>query len=310
MAKMVVALGGNALGNDPKEQIERAKIAAVTIADLIQAGHEVLIGHGNGPQVGMIKKAFDEGEAGKCTPGMPFPECTAMSQGYIGYHLQSAIEAELQKRGITDHPVASLVTRIEVDAADPAFAKPTKPVGNYYDENTAKQLMQDTGEVYAEDAGRGWRRMVASPLPVDILEKDTITCLLANKRVVIACGGGGIPVAKVNGAYTGMEAVVDKDFASAQMARLIDADLLVILTAVDSVSINFRQPNEEALREITTAQAKKYADEGHFAPGSMLPKVQACCLFAQNNKGKRAMITSLEKAAQALRGECGTVIAE
>jgi len=310
MAKVVVALGGNALGNDPKEQMECAKIAAKTIADLIQDGHEVLIGHGNGPQVGMIKKAFDECSNLRLTPSMPFPECTAMSQGYIGYHLQSAIEAELFSRNITDRPVASLVTRIAVDANDPAFAKPTKPVGNYYSEEDARKLMQETGDTYAEDAGRGWRRMVASPQPVDILEKDTITCLLANKRVVIACGGGGIPVAKKDGDYLGMEAVVDKDFASAQMARLIDADLFVILTAVESVCINFNKPNQENLGKITVAEAKKYSDEGHFAPGSMLPKVMAACMFVESNVGKSAIITSLEKAAQAIRGECGTVVTE
>ncbi|MCL1991818.1 MAG: carbamate kinase [Spirochaetes bacterium] len=308
MAKVVIALGGNALGNDAKEQMERAAVAAKAIADLIQAGNEVLVGHGNGPQVGMIKKVFDEGEKQSQAPNMPFPECTAMSQGYIGYHLQTAIEQELKSRGIKDRPVVSLVTRVEVDANDPAFKAPTKPVGGYYDEESARKLMKETGNVYAEDAGRGWRRMVASPLPVDILEKDTISCLIENKRLVIACGGGGIPVIQKDGKLVGAEAVVDKDFANAKMAGLVDADVLFILTAVENAYINFRQPDEKKLGEISVAEAKKYCDEGHFAPGSMLPKVMAAIMFVENAKGKRAIITSLEKAADALQGKCGTVV--
>ena len=308
MSKIVIALGGNALGNDAKEQMEKAQVAAGAIVDLIQAGHEVLVGHGNGPQVGMIKKVFDEGAKVSAAPNMPFPECTAMSQGYIGYHLQSAIETELNARGIKDRHVASLVTRVAVDAADSAFKNPTKPVGGYFDEEAARKLMKDTGDVYGEDSGRGWRRMVASPMPVDIMEKSTIICLMENKRVVIACGGGGIPVAQKEGKFTGVDAVVDKDFAAAKMAALVDADILFILTAVDRVCINYRKPEEKELSEMTIAQARQYCSEGHFAPGSMLPKVMAACMFVENNKDKRAIITSLEKAALALRGECGTVI--
>ncbi|MCL2703763.1 MAG: carbamate kinase [Defluviitaleaceae bacterium] len=308
MAKIVIALGGNALGNDAYEQMEKAAVAAGAVVDLIEAGHEVLIGHGNGPQVGMIKKAFDECEKTGQTPGMPFAECTAMSQGYIGYHLQSALEAELNKRGITDNPVVSLITRVVVHTADPAFEKPTKPVGGYCDETTARKIMQETGHVYGEDAGRGWRRMVASPMPVDIMEKLTVMCLLENKRVVIACGGGGIPVAEKDGAFTGVDAVVDKDFAAARMAQLIDADILFILTAVERVCINYRKPDEKSLPGMTVAEAKKLSGEGHFAPGSMLPKVQAACMFVESGKNRRAIITSLEKAAQALSGESGTVI--
>lgn len=308
MSKIVVALGGNALGNDAAEQLEKAKEAARAIADLIGDGHEVLVGHGNGPQVGMIKNAFGEGAKQSVTPDMPFAECTAMSQGYIGYHLQSAIEAELNARNITGRPVVSLISRVVVDAADPAFNKPTKPVGGYYDEETARKLMKETGKTYAEDAGRGWRQVVASPKPIDILEKSTIQCLLDNKRVVIACGGGGIPVAHKDGAYTGVEAVVDKDFAAARMASLVNADVLFILTAVDRVSINYRKADERQLAEMTVAEARHYSGDGHFAPGSMLPKVEAACMFVESGEGRRAIIASLEKAASALRGESGTVI--
>jgi len=308
MSKIVIALGGNALGNDAREQMEKASVAAAAVVDLIEAGHEVLIGHGNGPQVGMIKKVFDEGEKTAQSPGMPFPECTAMSQGYIGYHLQAAVEAELHRRGILDKPVVTLVTRVVVDAGDPAFQKPTKPVGGYYDEAAAKKLMADNGHFYGEDAGRGWRRMVASPMPVDIMEKSTVTCLLENNRVIIACGGGGIPVTKKGNDFVGVDAVVDKDFASAKMAQLIDAEIFIILTAVDRVCLNYRKPDEEELPEMTVEKAKQLCGERHFAPGSMLPKVQAACMFVESGKNRRAIITSLEKAALALKGESGTVV--
>ena len=310
MAKIVVALGGNALGNSAAEQMEKAAVAARAVADLIACGHDVLIGHGNGPQVGQIKLAFDESEKLSLSPYMPFAECTAMSQGYIGYHLQSAIEAELHARGITDHPVATVVTRVVVDANDAAFKKPTKPVGGYYDETTAKRLMQETGNTYGEDAGRGWRRMVASPLPIDIMEISTVSCLVANGRVVIACGGGGIPVVYRDGRFTGVEAVVDKDFAAARMADLVGADMLIILTAVDKACVNFRKPDEKAISEMSVSEARRYCDEGHFAPGSMLPKVMAACMFAEGGANRRAVITSLEKAASALTGGNGTVISK
>ncbi|MCL2592418.1 MAG: carbamate kinase [Defluviitaleaceae bacterium] len=308
MSKIVIALGGNALGNDSLEQMEKVKIAAKAIADLVQDGHEILISHGNGPQVGMIKKAFDECEKQNITPNMPFPECIAMSQGYIGFHLQAAIETELFARKITDRPVSTLVTRIVVDANDPAFLKPTKPIGSYYDEQTAIKLMQETGDFYGEDAGRGFRRMIASPMPVDIMEKETVELLLQNKRVVIACGGGGIPVTEKNGLMVGIDAVVDKDFAASHMAKLIDADMLIILTAVDNAFLNYQKENETVISQATVSEAKKYCEEGHFAPGSMLPKVMASYMFTENGKNKHAIITSLERAADALKGECGTTV--
>ncbi|MCL2406422.1 MAG: carbamate kinase [Defluviitaleaceae bacterium] len=306
MSKIVIALGGNALGNDAVEQRQKAAIAAAAIVDLVAAGHEVLVGHGNGPQVGMIKNVFDESEKAGIAKPMPFPECTAMSQGYIGFHLQTAIEAELGKRGINKQ-VAALVSRVLVDEADPAFAKPTKPVGGYYDEAAAKHIMAETGQVFGEDAGRGWRRMVASPMPIDILEKDTVKTLLSAGRIVIAAGGGGIPVANRSGSLTGVDAVVDKDFSAAKLAELIDADVFIILTAVEKVCINYKKDNEETLSTLTVARAKELAAEGHFAPGSMLPKVQAVCMYVETKPGRKAIITSLEKAADALAGTSGTV---
>jgi carbamate kinase len=308
MAKIVIALGGNALGNDAYEQIEKAKTAACAVVDLIQAGHEVLIGHGNGPQVGMIKKAFDEEQKQNDAPGMPFAECTAMSQGYIGYHLSAAIEAELNTREINNKPVVALVTRVVVDESDKAFAKPTKPVGGYYNEAAARKLMAETGHVYSEDAGRGWRRMVASPMPVDIMEKSTVTCLLENGRVVIACGGGGIPVAQAGNELIGQAAVIDKDFAAAKLAEILEADYFIILTAVENVALNFGKPNQLLLERITVAQAEGYIKEGHFAKGSMLPKVEAAVSFAKSGSNRHALITLLQKAKDGIEGKTGTVV--
>ena len=273
MKKIVIALGGNALGNTPAEQLELVRQTAKPIVDLIEEGNQVVIAHGNGPQVGMINLGMSTAaEAGAIKSDMPFPECGAMSQGYIGYHLQNSIANELAARGI-QKTVGTLVTQVLVDEADPAFQKPSKPVGAFYDKETADKIAAERGYTMVEDAGRGWRQVVPSPKPVDLV---------------------------------GTPAVIDKDFASAKLAELIDADMLVILTAVDRVAINWGKPDQKALAEMTVDEAEKYCGEGHFAPGSMLPKVQAAMSFAK--AGGTAIIASLENAAAALRGESGTRI--
>lgn len=310
MSRIVIALGGNALGNSPSEQKRAIDDAAHALVNLIKDGHEIIVSHGNGPQVGMIQLAFEKSSQldGKVAP-MDLPECTAMSQGYIGFHLQNGIKKELRKQGMPWH-VETIVTQVVVDQDDPAFANPTKPIGSYYDEDTAKALMEShPGEVYAEDAGRGWRKMVPSPKPIDIVERDSIVNLLDQEFIVIACGGGGIPVIKdENGDYQGVSAVIDKDFASAKLAELVDADYLFILTAVDRVAINWGKPNQTELAQLTIEEAIKYCEEGQFAPGSMLPKVQAAIQFAQSGKNKKAVIASLEKASLAMKGSTGTLI--
>lgn len=306
--KIVVALGGNALGKSPTEQLELVKNTAKPIVDLIQHGHEVILAHGNGPQVGMINLAMStasKSEAG--TPEMPFPECGAMSQGYIGFHLQNAIREELLNRSMTT-PVATVVTQVIVDKDDPAFQNPTKPIGAFYSEDEAKALQSSKGYSMVEDAGRGWRRVVPSPKPIDVAEKETVATLVNNGHVVITVGGGGIPVIEEGNTLKGVPAVIDKDFASEKIAEILDADYLIILTAVEQVAINFGKENEEWLASLTTEQAQKYCDEGHFAPGSMLPKVQAAMAFAASKPGRKALITSLEKAEEGIEGKTGTLI--
>ena len=306
MKKIVIALGGNALGNTPAEQLELVRQTAKPIVDLIEEGNQVVIAHGNGPQVGMINLGMSTAaEAGAIKSDMPFPECGAMSQGYIGYHLQNSIANELAARGI-QKTVGTLVTQVLVDEADPAFQKPSKPVGAFYDKETADKIAAERGYTMVEDAGRGWRQVVPSPKPVDVVEKDMVNTLVDSGYVVITVGGGGIPVVKKDGRLVGTPAVIDKDFASAKLAELIGADMLVILTAVDRVAINWGKPDQKALAEMTVAEAEKYCGEGHFAPGSMLPKVQAAMSFAK--AGGTAVIASLENAAAALRGESGTRI--
>ena len=306
MKKIVIALGGNALGNTPAEQLELVRQTAKPIVDLIEEGNQVVIAHGNGPQVGMINLGMSTAaEAGAIKSDMPFPECGAMSQGYIGYHLQNSIANELAARGI-QKTVGTLVTQVLVDEADPAFQKPSKPVGAFYDKETADKIAAERGYTMVEDAGRGWRQVVPSPKPVDVVEKDMVNPLVDSGYVVITVGGGGIPVVKKDGRLVGTPAVIDKDFASAKLAELIDADMLVILTAVDRVAINWGKPDQKALAEMTVDEAEKYCGEGHFAPGSMLPKVQAAMSFAK--AGGTAIIASLENAAAALRGESGTRI--
>ena len=304
MAKIVIALGGNALGNTPAEQLALVTGTAKPIVDLIEAGNQVIIAHGNGPQVGMINLGMSTAaEAGAIKSDMPFPECGAMSQGYIGYHLQNSIANELAARGIRK-TVGTLVTQVLVDEKDPAFQKPSKPVGAFYDKATADKIAAERGYTMVEDAGRGWRQVVPSPKPVDVVEKDMVNALVDAGFVVITVGGGGIPVVKKDGRLVGTPAVIDKDFASAKLAELIGADMLVILTAVDRVAINWGKPDQKELAEMTVAEAERYCGEGHFAPGSMLPKVQAAMSFAK--AGGTAIIASLANAAAALRGESGT----
>lgn len=310
MARIVIALGGNALGDTPAEQQRRIDEAAPSLIDLVKQGHEIIVSHGNGPQVGMIKLGLDTAaDLNSKVARFPLPECTALSQGYIGYHLQNGIHRQLRIDGIPKH-VATVVTQMEVDPNDPAFKNPTKPIGAFYTEEEAKKQMEiNPGMVFKEDAGRGWRQMVASPKPLDIVEKDSVLSLLNSGFIVIACGGGGIPVVKdSDGDYEGVPAVIDKDFASAKLAELCDADYLFILTAVDRVCINFGKPNQEELTEISVERAKALSAEGHFAPGSMLPKVEAAISFAGGKEGRRAVIASLEKAPLALKGESGTLI--
>ena len=310
MAKrIVVALGGNALGNTPEEQLELVRHTAKTIVDLAQDGYEVIVGHGNGPQVGMINLAMEFSfTKGGNTPYMPFPECGAMSQGYIGYHLQQAIQQELKARGI-DKECAAVVTQVVVDANDPGFAKPTKPVGSFYTKEEADKIAAEKGFTFVEDAGRGYRRVVPSPIPQRIVELKVVEQLVKAGDIVITVGGGGIPVVETEQGLKGVAAVIDKDRSSALLAQSIGADMLIILTAVDRVCINYNKPDQKELPTMTLEEAEKYIEEKQFAPGSMLPKVQSCMEFVKNNThGGTALITSLQKAKVALQGETGTII--
>ncbi|MEG0168637.1 carbamate kinase [Anaerorhabdus sp.] len=305
--RLVIALGGNALGNSPEEQLDLVKETAKTIVDLAEE-YDVIIGHGNGPQVGMINNAmeFSSKEGGK-TPYMPFPECGAMSQGYIGYHLTQSIEAELQRRNVKKD-VACIITQVVVDPNDKAFEKPTKPIGSFYTKEEADQIAAEKGFVFVEDAGRGYRRVVPSPIPTKIVELNVVEQLIQAGDIVITVGGGGIPVVETKDGLKGVAAVIDKDRSSAKLALDAKADMLVILTAVDRVCINYNKPNQKELAEMTLAEAQEYIAEGHFAPGSMLPKVEACLDFVKATTNGVALITSLEKAKYALKGETGTII--
>lgn len=306
--KIVIALGGNALGNNPKEQLELVKQSAKPIVDLINEGHDVVIAHGNGPQVGMINLAFEEArKVNSNIPVVPFPECNAMSQGYIGYHLQNAIREELVTRNI-EKPVSTIVTQVVVDKEDEAFKNPTKPIGGFYSKDESEKIANETNYVFVEDAGRGYRRVVPSPKPIDVVERQSIVTLIENGHLVITVGGGGIPVYKEGKSLIGVPSVIDKDFASSKLAEIIDADYLIILTAVDQVAINFGKENEEWLSQLDIPTLDRYIEEGHFAPGSMLPKIEAAKSFATSKKGRRALITSLEKAAQGIKGETGTIV--
>ena len=306
--KVVIALGGNALGDTLPEQMVNVKKTVKVIADLIEDRNTVILSHGNGPQVGMINIAM--GELHKAQPDLPvipMSVCDAMSQGYIGYDLQNALREELLDRGI-HKGVCTLITQVVVDKDDPAFLSPTKPIGRFMDKAEADELIK-LGYTVMEDAGRGYRRTIASPKPVEIVELDVIKSLVDNGNVVIAAGGGGIPVVHAKGNHLrGVGAVIDKDFASCLMAKNLDADCLVILTAVETVAINFGKPNEKELYNVTVDEMNKYIEEGHFAAGSMLPKVQAAVDFASSKPGRTALITHLNKARDGINGKTGTRI--
>jgi len=308
--RVVIALGGNALEDKSmpstaEAQLEVVKKTSEYIADISCSNYEIAIVHGNGPQVGRILLASEA--AKDITPAMPFDVCGAMSQGYIGYHIQQSLKLALAKRN-RNLPVATVVTQVVVDKDDPAFQNPTKPIGPFYSEEEAKNLAEEKGYTVKEDAGRGWRRVVASPIPKRIVEIDTIKNLW-NTTITVACGGGGIPVIEnEDGSLKGVEAVIDKDFAAERLAEDMDSDMLLILTEVEKVSINYKKPNQEDLSVLTLEQAEKYIAEGHFAPGSMLPKVMAAVKFAGSRPGRKAIITSLYKALDALEGATGTVI--
>lgn len=309
-SRVVVALGGNALSVDGKatahDQQQVANQTAQQLAELVASGSQIVVVHGNGPQIGNIILHEEAINTDK-TPTMPIDTCGAMSQGQIGYWLQQAFFNNFQKMQLTN-PVASIVTQVLVDANDPAFSNPTKPIGPFYSEEEAKKLAEERGFTVKEDAGRGWRRVVPSPMPIDVIEAGLIRLAMNNNAVLVASGGGGIPVYYQDGQLVGLEAVIDKDFAAAKLAELVEADTLLILTAVETVKINFGQADEQALDQITLNQARQYVSEGHFAAGSMLPKIEASIKFVSAGKGRRAIITTPERAAAALRGETGTII--
>ena len=306
MKKIVIALGGNALGNTPEEQLELVARTAKPIVDLIEQGNQVVIAHGNGPQVGMINLGMSSAaQANVIRASMPFPECAAMSQGYIGFHLQNRIGNELAARGLKKE-IVTLVTQVLVNEDDPGFSNPTKPIGSFYSREDAERIEAEKGYRMVEDGGRGYRRVVPSPKPVDVIEKETVAELMESGSIVITVGGGGIPVIRKEWKLEGIAAVIDKDFASAKLAELIHADMLFILTAVDRVAINWGKPDQKALSQMTIREAEQYCREGHFAPGSMLPKVQAAVSFAKT--GGTATIASLDKAVLALKGISGTRI--
>ena len=309
----VVAIGGNSLIKDQEhktveDQYLAAKESTCHIADMIEAGWDVAIGHGNGPQVGFILRRSEIAARVEGMHEIPLDVCGADSQGAIGYALQQTLQNELFKRGIKKN-VATVITQVLVDRNDKAFEHPSKPIGGFMDEPEAKRRASDMGWSVIEDAGRGWRRVVASPLPKEVVELDTVRALLNAGVVVITVGGGGIPVIDSgDGAYKGVAAVIDKDYASSLLARVISADLFLISTAVEKVAINFGKVNEKWLDQMTLAEAKQYLTEGtHFAKGSMAPKIQAIIWYLEGG-GKKALITSPENIGRALRGETGTWI--
>lgn len=308
--RIVIALGGNALGNNLPEQMIAVQNTSKAIADLIEEGHEVIISHGNGPQVGMIQKAMTEltrSDPEKYIP-CPLSVCVAMSQGYVGYDLQNALREELLARGI-EKGVATVLTQVIVDEKDPAFAHPTKPIGSFMTKEEADRMVAERGYEVVEDSGRGYRRVVASPKPQAIVEISTVRALIDAGQVVVACGGGGIPVImQEHNHLKGAAAVIDKDFASARLAQQVNADCLIILTAVEKVAVNFGKPDQTWLSTLTPEQAREYIGQGQFAPGSMLPKVEAALEFAESAPGRTSLITLLEKAKDGIAGRTGTVI--
>ena len=313
--RIVIALGGNALGDNLKEQMDAARVTSAAIVDLVEEGHEIVVVHGNGPQVGMIETAFETAaKADKHFPVLPMSVCVALSQGYIGYDLQNTIRMELDRRGMKKQ-VATIITQVEVDPLDKAFENPTKPIGGFMTQEEA-EILRSKGISVMEDSGRGWRQVVASPKPVNIIEADTIKVMLQGGQIPITAGGGGIPVAMRDGQYRGMGAVIDKDFSAAKLAELIGADMLIILTAVEKVAINFGKPDQKWLDTLTVAEAEKYIAENQFAKGSMLPKVQASMGFVKSSPAGEgphsephaALITLLTKARDGIAGKTGTRI--
>lgn len=304
--RIVVALGGNALGTNLEEQMTCVKIAAVSIVDLLEEGYKVVVSHGNGPQVGFIRDCFDFYEKSHNTKTLPMSVCVSLSQGYIGYDLQNALEEEILNRGLSV-PVCTIITQVVVDENDPAFNNPTKPIGSYLSKDEADKLTA-SGEKVTEIKGKGFRKIVPSPKPLQIVESEAIKTLCKNNQLVIACGGGGIPVIKQGNHLKGVEAVIDKDFASGKLAELIHADYFVILTAIEKVFINFGTENEKALDTLTVKEAVNYADSGEFGKGSMEPKVRACADFVVKTDEGEALITQLERVRDGLQGKTGTRI--
>ncbi|MFX3625398.1 MAG: carbamate kinase [Ectobacillus sp.] len=307
--KVVIALGGNAIqsgdasAHSQQEALERT---AAQLVDFIEQDIDIIITHGNGPQVGNILLQQKAAHSDK-NPAMPLDTCGAMSQGMIGYWFQNALDKQLRARGIRKD-VCTIITRVTVASDDPAFSNPTKPIGPFYTEDEAMQMMKESNAVFKEDAGRGWRRVVPSPLPIGIKESEIINALVDQGHIVIAVGGGGIPVLESFDGFTGVEAVIDKDFAAQKLAQLVEADLLLILTAVDHVYIDFNKPTQKKLDKVSLTRLQTYIDEQQFAPGSMLPKIQAAMQFAGSKEGRKTIITSLDKACDALQGYAGTVI--
>ena len=310
MSKIVIALGGNALGSTPQEQLTLLDDVSKIMVKLVKDGNKVVLTHGNGPQVGQIMLAMDYSANSEVkTPSMPFAECGSMSQGYIGYQLQQCLQNELKRQNISKECV-TIVTQVLVDKNDSAFSNPTKPIGMFYTKEEADTIAKEKGFTFVEDAGRGYRRVVPSPKPINIVEKNVIKQLVDTDNIVIAVGGGGIPVINDNNSLLGVAAVIDKDRSAALLAREIDADILLILTAVSKVCLNYGKEDEKTLDKLSVNEAQKYIDEGHFAKGSMLPKVEACLDFVRNNPSKKAIIGSLEEAQDAINGKTGTVIYE
>lgn len=307
--RIVIALGGNAIQSGDataSAQQEALKLTANQLIEIVKLGYQVVITHGNGPQVGNILLQQINSDCSQ-TPAMPLDTCGAMSEGMIGYWLDNEIDVVLHKHKI-DKDVVAIVTRVEVDPNDQAFESPSKPIGPFYTEEEAKKQMGETGAFFIEDAGRGWRKVVPSPKPINILEHKIIKKLVDNGNIVISAGGGGIPVYRNDGEIIGVEAVIDKDYASEKLAELIDADILMILTGVDYVFVNYNKPNQKALVEVSIEEIKSFIEEGQFAKGSMLPKVEAAVQFVESRPGRKAIITSLEHAVDAMEGKCGTII--
>lgn len=310
MSKIVIALGGNALGKTPEEQLRLLEGVAKIIVDLIKEGNQIVLTHGNGPQVGQILLAMDySANSNAGTPDMPFPECGSMSQGYIGYQLQQCLQDELERQHIKKN-CATLITQVLVNPNDEAFKNPTKPIGMFYTKEEAESIEKEKGYTFVDDSGRGYRRVVPSPKPIDIVEKDIIRQLVDNDNIVICAGGGGIPVIKTDKIelLEGVAAVIDKDRSAALLAEQIEADTLLILTAVDKVSIHYNTENQVDLDTLTVEEAEKYIKENEFAKGSMLPKIEACLSFVRKNDHNRAIIGSLEHAKEAILGKNGTII--